>query len=283
MVILSDTDSTFLDLSSIINKNLEKDELVKAILDIAKHIQTDLNTHIKLISKNLFNIEEKNNILSLKQELICDKMYISGKRRYAQHIINKEGIDVDYLSIMGLDIMKSNFPPYFKEFNEGLIEGIMYGDNKEKTTQKIKIFKKSLKEIDVDKILKPTGLNKINEYIESPPIGNIFSTLKLRCPINTKAAIYSNDLIRYFNYDNNYPLFNIGDKILIGYLKKNPYNIEIIAVNGYNDAPIILDILNKYIDREKIFDSILLNKLQNLYNDLGWGELILNNNIFDLF
>ena len=33
----------------------------------------------------------------------------------------------------------------------------------------------------------------------------------------------------------------------------------------------IKDFLEKYADRKKIFDSILLNKLEGFFSDLEWG------------
>jgi hypothetical protein len=63
----------------------------------------------------------------------------------------------------------------------------------------------------------------------------------------------------------------------IAILKPNPYQIEVIGLNGYNDAPEILEIVNKYIDRDGLFDSVIRNKLEGVYNDIGW---VLNLNPF---
>jgi hypothetical protein len=65
-------------------------------------------------------------------------------------------------------------------------------------------------------------------------------------------------------------------------LKPNPYQLEVIALNGYNDAPEILDIVNKYLDRDGLFDSVMRNKLEGLYSDIGW-TLKLNTFIDDFF
>ena len=37
------------------------------------------------------------------------------------HIFNKQKVPVDELDVKGLDLMKSNFPPLFKQFGEHLI------------------------------------------------------------------------------------------------------------------------------------------------------------------
>ena len=124
----------------------------------------------------------------------------------------------------------------------------------------------------------------MKEYIISPPsAGQIFSRLGLKCPINTKSAIRYNDLLRFKKLDKKYPELQIGDKMLIVYLKNNPYKIDSIGFNGYNDAPEILDFIEKYIDKDKLFNSMMKNKLEGLYSDLSWGFPIMNKNINTFF
>jgi hypothetical protein len=40
--------------------------------------------------------------------------------------------------------------------------------------------------------------------------------------------------------------------------------------------------VNKFIDREGLFDGVMRNKLENLYGDLGW-TLQLNPNVSKFF
>ncbi len=71
--------------------------------------------------------------------------------------------------------------------------------------------------------------------------------------------------------------------MFIAYLKANPYRIDVIGFNGYNDPPELMEFIEKYIDRDGLFDSVLKNKLESLYSDLGWGALILNTNVSKFF
>jgi hypothetical protein len=244
------------------------------------------NNNLHVIVQELFNIKypDEPHYFELKQEVVLDRGYFAGKRRYAQHIVNKEGVTVDELDVKGLDLMKSNFPPLFRKFGEHLINEIMFGKPKLDIDKQILDFRTELRTIDWKQILKPTGLKKMGEYIASPPrSGEIFSRLGNKCPINTKAAIFTNDLLRFKGLDKKYPVFQIGDKIYIVYLKDNPYRIDVIALNGYNDAPELLEIAEKYIDRDGLFDGVLKNKLESLYSDLGWGAVVLNQNINKFF
>ena len=290
-IVTSDTDSLFIQCKDLLiakHPNIDfnnKEDVISKILIIATELQLMANKFIGEFSKEAFNLgENEPHYFELKQEVVLDRGYFAGKRRYAQHIVNKEGVTVDELDVKGLDLMKSNFPPLFKKFGEHLINEIMFGKPKEDIDKQILEFRTELRTIDWRQILKPTGLKKMGEYIASSPrSGEIFSRLGNKCPINTKAAIFTSDLLRFKGLDKKYPVFQIGDKIYIVYLKNNPYRIDVMALNGYNDAPELLEFAEKYIDRDGLFDGVLKNKLESLYSDLGWGAVVLNQNINKFF
>jgi DNA polymerase elongation subunit (family B) len=290
-IITSDTDSLFIQCKDLLIARHpdtdfnNREDVINKILVIANELQAMANKFIGDFARSAFNLGDDGvHYFELKQEVVLDRGYFAGKRRYAQHIVNKEGVPVDELDVKGLDLMKSNFPPLFRQFGEHIINEIMFGKPKEDIDKKILTFRTELRTIDWRKILKPTGLKKMKEYIAAPPrAGEIFTKLGLKCPINTKAAIYANDILRFRGLDKKYPTFQIGDKMFIAYLKDNPYRIEVIGFNGYNDPPEIMEFIEKYIDRDGLFDSVMKNKLESLYNDLNWGAVVLNQNINKFF
>jgi DNA polymerase elongation subunit (family B) len=291
-IVTSDTDSLFIQVKDLILfrkpelATADQETIVQEVLKVATEIQSLANNYLNTLVQELFNIKfpDEPHYFELKQEVVLDRGYFAGKRRYAMHIVNKEGVTVDELDVKGLDLMKSNFPPIFRKFGEHIINEIMFGKEKSDIDKQILDFRTSIRTVDWKKILKPTGLKKMKEYIASPPMtGDIFSRLGLKCPINTKAAIYANDILRFKKLDKKYPTFQIGDKIYIVYLKDNPYRIDVVALNGYNDAPELLEFAEKYIDRDGLFDSVMKNKLESLYSDLGWGAVVLNQNINKFF
>ena len=280
-VIASDTDSLYMELTQLLihrNPDLNYDnreEKIKRLLLLTDEMQTQSNNNLNNISHNLFNIQSDHHF-ELKQEVIAEKAYWSGKRRYAMYIVNKEGIEIEELDMKGLDIMKSNFPPFFRNFGKTLIENILFSKPKTEIDKFVMEFKQSVATVDWIHLLKPTGLKKMDEYIERKPMaGELFSKLKKKCPINTKAAIITNDFLKFKNQTQKHPEFTIGDKMYIAYLKPNPYKIDVIGLNGYNDAPEIVEIVNQYIDREGLFDGVMKNKLESVYSDIGW-DLNLN-------
>lgn len=286
---IADTDSMFIHLPEIINKIDPKLDInnVEETMPIVKRLQNEIgekiNKYQDIIAKDLFNSHK--HFFDLKPEFAVRRAYISGKRRYAQHLVDREGNRIDDFVMMGLDIMKSNFSPYFRKFGEKLIKDILKGKPKKDIDEDVRKFKESIDELNWIELSKPSGLKKMGEYIAAPPKeGEMFSKLEKKCPINTKAAIYSNDIIKYYKLDKEYPIFTRGDKIKTVALKDNPFKISVIGLNGFNDAPIILEIVNKYIDKDGLFDSIIRNKLETIYNDIGW-VLNLNPyiNVFESF
>jgi len=291
-IVTSDTDSLFIQVKDLIlQRDPElasgtQDEIVKAVLKVATEIQKLANDNLHQLVQELFNVKypDEPHYFELKQEVVLDRGYFAGKRRYAMHIVNKEGVPTDELDMKGLDLMKSNFPPLFRRFGEHILNEIMFGTSKASIDKQVLEFRESLRTVGWEQIMKPTGLKKMKEYLAAPPgAGEIFSKLGLKCPINTKAAIYYNDLLRFKKLDKTYPTFQIGDKMYIGYLKENPYRIDVIGFNGYNDPPEIMEFIEKYIDRDGLFDSVMKNKLEGIYQDLGWGMPVFNKKVNKFF
>jgi hypothetical protein len=103
---------------------------------------------------------------------------------------------------------------------------------------------------------------------------------------STKPDLEKNWLLKKIYYAGSnlrYPTFQIGDKIYTVYLKDNPYKIDVIALNGHNDCPQILTLAETYIDRSKMFDSVMKEKIEKIYNDLKWSYPVYNKNINKFF
>jgi DNA polymerase elongation subunit (family B) len=287
-VVTSDTDSLFIQVKELIAQRKpdidwkNKEMVVAEVLKIAAEIQKAANENINILAKELFNIPDKHHF-ELKQEVVIERGYFAGKRRYAMFIVNKEGYTKEEMIMTGLDFMKSNMTPIYKKFSENLLLDIMYGKDKKDIDKKIIDFKTHTKTLSIEDIARPTGVRKIREYIASRPLsGEIFSQLEKKCPINTKAAIYYNDMLRFRKEDKKYPLIQEGDHMKYIQLKNNPYQIGVIGFTG-NDPKSITDFIDEYADREEGFNSTLLNKLQNIYDDIGWEFPSLNPKVGKFF
>ncbi len=100
--------------------------------------------------------------------------------------------------------------------------------------------------------------------------GEIFSSIRKRAPAPVKASIIYNDLVKFWNLDRECTYIAQGDKIKWLYLKPNIYKIDAIAFFEENIPKKILDFITENVDREKVFTSVLLNKIEGFYSDLGW-------------
>jgi len=246
----------------------EKDDLLEKI---ALKYQDIINEHYNILAKETFNIPTHR--LEMKTECVIRSAYFRATRRYAQWITKKEGIAKEELDIKGLEFKKANFPKYFGNFYQEILELIIKGTPQSIIDAKIQAFRTEAtsKDIDFTLIGNPTSVKVLNDYVEAAPKpGKILSTLKKGAGANVKAATCYNDLLRFWGLDKDHSQIVQGDKIKWVYLKDNPYQMEAIAFLEFDLPEKMRNFINEYIDREKSFESILQNKLQGFYDDLEW-------------
>jgi DNA polymerase elongation subunit (family B) len=257
----------------------KRDDLLEKM---ALKYQDLITEYYDILARDAFNIQEHR--LEMKTECTIRSGFFSGKRRYAQYITKKEGIEVEDIDVKGLDFMKSNFPPLFKKFFNEILNKILFGATRNEIDQEILEFKNSLDTLPLELLGKPTGVKDIKKYIERPPgAGNIFTTLKTGAPVNVKAAVRYNDFLKFKGLDKQHSQIVQGDKIKWVYLKDNPYKIDTMGFLDFDFPEEIRKFIEHYIDRDKAFDSILKNKLESFYKDLDWGNLTLNTHVNTFF
>ena len=98
----------------------------------------------------------------------------------------------------------------------------------------------------------------------------MFSVVAKGAPASVRSTIVYNDLLKFWKLSNEHSYIVQGDKVKWIYLKPNPYQIEAISFLDFDMPDKIRTFIEEYADRKKIFESILLNKLEGFYNDLGW-------------
>jgi DNA polymerase elongation subunit (family B) len=288
-IIISDTDSLYIGLNPILehmrSQGIDINDSNKndIILKIATQIQDEANNNLNTMCKDLFNIDPSKHYFQLKQEVIATGILVTGKRRYAMYVTNKEGVAVEELDMKGLELMKSNMNKRFKGFGEQFIKDILFGKPKSELDASIINFYKLIKTLDPKELGKPTGVKQINSYKVPARAGEMFSSFKLKAPANTKAAVRYNDLLKFKRLDKQYESIIEGDKIFIINLKANPYKLETVGLPNAKVPDEIEKFVKDYIDIDEIFESLLLNKLKELYSDLKWEFPPLNANVTKFF
>ena len=247
----------------------EKDnKLEKVALAYQDIISEDYNR----LARECFNVSSHR--LEMKTECVIRSAYFRATRRYAQWITKQEGIEKETLDIKGLEFMKANFPPILGDFFNDILQQVLKGEQHKSIIDQIKVFKTQILDgtIPLTKLGNPTAVKKLEKYSgKSARAGEMFTEILKGAPAPVRAAIRYNDLLRLWQLDRKYNLITMADKVKWIYLKDNPYKIEALAFFDYEMPDKIVDFLDAYADRQKVFDSILLNKLEGFFSDLGWS------------
>ena len=247
----------------------EKDDILEKV---ALKYQDVINEDYDRLARETFNVTEHR--LEMKTECVIRSAYFRATRRYAQWITKQEGIEKETLDIKGLEFMKANFPPILGEFFHSILEQVLKGEQKDSILEQIKVFKKSILEgsIPLTKLGNPSAVKKLNKYSgKNARAGEMFTEILKGAPAPVRAAVRYNDLLRLWQLDKQYNLITQADKVKFIYLKDNPYKIEALAFQDYDIPEKINNFLEAYADRQKVFDSILLNKLTGFFGDLQWS------------
>ena len=224
------------------------------------------------LAKDCFNVPTHR--LEMKTECVIRSAYFRATRRYAQWITKQEGIENETLDVKGLEFKKANFPPVFGKFFKSCLEQVLKGVPKHEIDSQLLEFRRQILsgEIPLADIGNPQAVKKMNKFTERKArAGEMFSSIGKGAPAAVKASIIYNDLLRFWKLDKKYNYITQGEKIKWIYLKSNPYRIEAIAFLDYDIPEQIRTFIEQYADRQKVFESILLNKLEGFYNDLGWS------------
>ena len=262
-----------------------------ALEKVALKYQDIITDHYDVLAKESFNIHKfpwfkerkRDHWLEMKTECVIRSAYFRATRRYAQWITKQEGVVNETLDIKGLEYKKANFPPVLGDFFQKVLIDVLKGTTQNEIDIRLHKFKNQIIDgtLPLSDIGSPTAVKQLNKHIGSPArAGEMFSKLnvvinekkgnKVGASASVKAAIRYNDLIRFWKLNTQHSYIAQGDKIKWVWLKPNPYQLEALAFLEFDIPEKIRTFMEEYVDRKKIFESILLNKLEGFYGDLGW-------------
>jgi|TARA_B110000240_G_scaffold126778_1_gene141098 hypothetical protein len=277
-VAYSDTDSIYIHAEPLL-RNLysnfdempseEKDDKLE---EIALKYQDIITDSYDKLATDVFNAKGKHR-LEMKTECVIRSAYFRATRRYAQWITKQEGITKETLDVKGLEFKKANFPPVLGDFFRKALIDVLKGAEQSEIDSRLKIFKTQILDgtIPLTKLGNPTSVKKLNKYTERKArAGEMFSIMGKGAPAAVKATVVYNDLLKFWGLNGSHNYITQGSKVKWIYLRSNPYQIDAIAFLDYDLPEKIRIFIEQYADRKKIFESILLNKLEGFYNDLGW-------------
>jgi len=241
--------------------------------EIALKYQDIITDSYDDLATNCFNAKGQHR-LEMKTECVIRSAYFRATRRYAQWITKQEGITKESLDVKGLEFKKANFPPILGKFFRKVLVDVLKGATQVEIDNRVKEFKKQILDgtIPLTSLGNPTSVKTLNKYTERKArSGEIFSSIAKGAPASVRATIKYNDLLKFWGLDKDHSYIVQGDKVKWIYLRPNPYQVEAISFLDFDLPEKINKFIEEYADRNKIFESILLNKLEGFYNDLGWN------------
>ena len=134
-------------------------------------------------------------------------------------------------------------------------------------------FREDIKTLDVIDIAKNTSVKFVSQdgtKNYNPESRKPFNFEK-GTPAQAKAALAYNDLLNKLGLEKMCEPIHHGQKIKWVYLQDNSYGLDALAMKGDgNDADEILEIINRLVDRRKMFEQELKSKLVDFYNVFKW-------------
>lgn len=280
-IVYIDTDSLYISALPIIlhrhpDANIQNHDIMNMhVITIATEVQEFINKSFDLFAKKFLNVDKHH--FNIKQELVAKSSVFLGKKRYALKAINENGISMDKLIVKGIDTVRSDFPNAFRTLLTDVLKGVLDGVDKKKVDEMILTFKKNIRILELKDISKPTSVQDVtkytmklknNEHMTTESYG--FKNYIKGSPAHVKSAIMYNNLLKHYKLTDKFSEIMDGDKIKWVYLTSNEFNIDALAHRGFDDPPQILDFINAHINHEKMFNSIFLEKLSDLYSALSW-------------
>jgi DNA polymerase elongation subunit (family B) len=264
-VIASDTDSIYLRLGELVDKVYKDKTDTNAIIAFMDKVCEDkiqpfIDDSYQELAEYVHAHSQK---MIMKREALSDKGIWTAKKRYILNVYNNEGVQYNepQMKVMGLEMVKSSTPSVIREKMKKLIHLIVTSDEDE--VQKfISSFRENFKQLPVEDISFPRGVNGIKEYSDS------LSLYKKGTPIHVKGAIIYNDMLRKNDLTKKYPLLQDGEKLKFTYLKQpNPVKDTVISYPTRLPKEFGLD---EYIDYDMQFNKSFIEPIKVILDCIGW-------------
>lgn len=272
-VIYIDTDSLYIDMKSLWQAEDPNGDVKTFCIKNIDAISDDLNVFYRTMMLRMFHCTD-NRIRILADVVAKSAMWLV-KKRYAMlkvYDMDKRK-DVDKIDVKGLDTVRSSYPKKFRSFMKEILSDILNGATKKEIDKKVVDFKGHMREFKIEEIAKNTSvafISKGEDKIDyDPPTREPFKFVK-GTTAQAKAALAYNDMLIKHNVIEIEPIMS-GGKIKWAYLKDNP--LELVGLGFKDDGrdpKQVMDYLAKYIDRNRLWDSELHNKLVTFYTALSW-------------
>lgn len=263
--IYADTDSNYFSLGFAEKwgiKLMEDGKISNKFLSFCDEIENYINNGMNDWARKELRSSDPRFVF--KRESICDGGIFVGKKYYALHILNDEGVDVDKFKYIGVDVVKTTMPKKIKPYVKGIIEHMIKTKSLKETNKMFTDAYDHFKSLDISEIAKTVGMKNYEEYSKKC---NGISTVK-GMPNHLKSAYFHDLIVEKNDLGSKYEKFKSGDKIkIVSVETPNKYNITSI---GFGDVypEEFKEIFE--VDYDTMFDKIFYKAIERFYDVVGW-------------
>ena len=270
-VVLHNTDSVMLELDS----EVDKAEAIEQSFEIEEHI----NSRYDDFASDELNAAEHR--FQIEFEKLYRRFFQAGrKKRYAGHIIWKEGKDVDDIDITGFEYKRSDIAPITKRVQKEVIETIVTGDDLEADREEVREYLTTVieeflnGERSVEEIGIPGGIGKRLDAYETPTAqvrGAQYANLLLGTNFDRGSKpkrLYLEDVhSSFFRRMEDEKGLDPRQDPLYGEFKRDP---DVICFEYADQLPDEFE-----IDREKMLEKTLKGPISRVIEalDMSWDEI----------
>ncbi|MFB6293525.1 MAG: DNA polymerase domain-containing protein [Halonotius sp.] len=270
-VVLHNTDSVMLELDDDVSKS----EAIEQSFEIEEHI----NSRYDDFARDELNADDHR--FQIEFEKLYRRFFQAGrKKRYAGHIIWKEGKDVDDIDITGFEYKRSDIAPITKQVQKEVIETIVTGDDMEADREEVREYLTTVieefldGERSVEEIGIPGGIGKRLDAYETPTAqvrGAQYANLLLGTNFDRGSKpkrLYLEDVhssfFRRMEAENG---LDPREDPLYGEFKRDP---DVICFEFADQIPDEFE-----IDLEKMLDKTLKGPISRVIEalDMSWDEI----------
>lgn len=259
-VIAIDTDSLYINMSSLVEKFNPKDPVKFLDRICSDKFEPVIDEGYKRLSDVTNAYENK---MVMAREVIADRGIWTAKKRYILNVHNSEGVQYaePKLKIMGIEAIRSSTPGACRDALKELFK-VIVSKTEEDTQAEIAKFKARFNSLTPEEVSFPRGVSELEKWSD---FQSIYSK---GTPIHVRGALLYNHYLEKYNLQKKYEVISPGDKGKFCYLKV-PNHIKENVITFPQYLPPELD-LHRYVDYNKQFDKAFLEPLSTILTAIGW-------------
>lgn len=269
-----DTDSLFVGLGEWIKdhgleeawKNFTREEKIMWMKKISGAMERYIDGRIfNEVQLGDYNSQVHDFKIGFKQEIIAQSALFVKKKKYSYYLVDKEGVPKDELKTTGLEIVRSDSSEAIRPRLKKIMEMIVKQEDDGDIAAEIRKYRKELRDMTPEELAANVGINNIRKYLSTDD-----GRPKKGTPWHVKGVYNYRLLLEHMDLKDKYEDIYEGLKAKVIYVKKNPYNVDMIT---FQEWPSEFNDVIQY-DSETMIEKFFINKIRTLLEPLRKEHII---------